>query len=261
MGRALAVLDQSHKSFTAAEYTRALSKEMGLKPTRARKLLNCLVKDRELTYIDLYGSTRIQRNFLKPVQITDHFILTPPDQTANGNGIPITITPGISFGSGQHPTTQLCLELMDQLFWDRDFLQRHPSAMAADVGTGSGVLALAACKGGMAHCHAWEIDPVSLNEARQNIRHNQLESRVHLSGDYMPVCPDQFHLICANLRYPTLKALLPLFSESLKPNGYLILSGFREWEFEDLIAHSRTQGFSLLEAPFRHQWGALLLTR
>ncbi|MCG8567052.1 MAG: 50S ribosomal protein L11 methyltransferase [Desulfobacterales bacterium] len=260
-GRALELLDQCETSLTAAEYGRQLSKQLGLSPRGSRQLINRLVGCQELSYVDLYGSTRIQRCFLKPVQISPHFILSPPDRTVPPDMVTIRIAPGISFGSGHHPTTQMCLELMDHLFFETDFTQIHGRGMAADVGSGSGVLALAACAAGVSSCRAWEIDPVSVNEARRNIRLNNMGRAIELQADFMPPCPGHFSLLCANLRYPTLMELKPLFYESLTPGGYMVLSGIREWEIAPLTQAYTQVGLTPLRTLERKQWGALLLRR
>ena len=258
--RALDILDHSETSFTSAEFARELSRQLGLGRAQSRKLLTRLVREREISYQDLYGSTRVMRNFFKPVRITPHFTLTPPDQTPEEpNSRIITIAPGISFGSGHHPTTQLCLELLDFLLFDTDFSQCHPGGHAADVGTGSAVLALAACHGGMAGCRAWEIDPVSVNEARKNIQLNHMAHCIELTDDFMPPCPDEFALLMANLRYPTLKQLRDLFIDSLTSGGQLILSGFREWETPDLLSSYQEAGFTPEQIHHRKNWGAVLL--
>ena len=119
-----------------------------------------------------FGATCIEPSFAKPVRITDHFILSPPGFTETGEKdiFEILIRPGISFGSGRHPTTRLCLRAMEYALIKNRFLPfNENSCRAVDVGTGSGVLAIAAVKAGMAHCLALDNDPVAAAEAEKKM--------------------------------------------------------------------------------------------
>ena len=254
--RALDILDQAEDSFTTRAYTKALAKTLNLSSREARQGVRRLVEAQELSYQDLYGSTRITKSFLKPVAVSPHFTLAPPNIALDTNPPPIRISQGISFGSGQHPTTQLCLEALDRVLFETKDHDQFQGATGADVGTGSGVLAMAMCRGGVDHCRAWEIDPISLNEARQNIELNHLSHRIQLHGEFMPETEDEFALICANLRYPTLRELAPLFLTNTRPQGHLILSGIREWESDALVAHYDATGFDCLDLRHRKKWGA-----
>ena len=255
---ALDILDQADDSFTARAYTQALAQRLNISPRKARQELRALVETRELSYQDLYGSTRITKSFLKPVAISPHFILAPPDTPVEPKAFSIRISQGISFGSGQHPTTQLCMEALDRFFFKTPSPEKFHPLAGADVGTGSGVLAMAMCRGGLGRCRAWEIDPNAAHEARRNIALNNLSHRIQLHEEFMPEARDEFSLICANLRYPTLRELAPLFRTNATSQGTLILSGIREWETQDLVDHYENAGFICQEIRHRKKWGAVV---
>lgn len=245
----VALLAESEENLTARAYIVKISDHLGITTTRARKILKDLVNTQKVAYQDLYGSTYVMESFLKPVRITDRFYISPPGmKNAAGSGaLTISIHQGISFGSGHHPTTRLCLQALDTLFFGKGKIPPPPGKTAGDVGTGSGVLAIAACLAGMETCTAWDIDPNAVSEARKNRTASGLDHCITIVNDYMPPQDPPLALICANLRYPTLKELAPRFKQSLAPGGYLVLSGLREWEKQDLIAACRAQGFSLFQ--------------
>ncbi len=258
--RVLQILENSDTRLTAGAFIKRIAHEFSIKRFRAGKMLTALINRGDLTYIDLYGSTYVDTGFSKPVQVTDHFFLKPPNVSSKDQPgrFYINLLPGISFGSGRHPTTRLSLRAIDHLFLTRDCPTDASCSWYGDIGTGSGVLALAACLAGKGSCRAWDLDPNAVSEARQNIETNGMASRIQVTCGPMPVWEQGFFLICANLRFPTLKGLAGLIRTNLDPGGYLILSGIREWEKEDLVSHYREYGFF----PIRHwdekKWSAVL---
>ncbi len=259
----LDILYQSEKRLTARAYIKKIALGLSISFLQAKKILKALVNEQELTYQDLYGSTYVTQNFLQPVRVTDHFFLKPlaRESQAGPNDIDILIEQGISFGSGHHPTTRLCLEAIDATYLSNPAIAITPNSMGADIGTGSGVLAIALCLAGMAHCRAWEIDPNAVVEAKENVAVNHLAHRICVIEDYMPVCKQTFSVICANLRYPTLKQLSGLIKTSLGPKGIIILSGVRRWEKEDLIAHYTKIGFRLRWQRDEKNWSGLVMEK
>lgn len=257
----LEILSESEVNLTARAYVEAIARHTGVSRRQAKTLLKDLVNSRAVTYQDLYGSTYVMESFLKPVRITDRFLIVPPDMAdrASAKDIPIRIFQGISFGSGHHPTTRLCLEALDRLFFTDPGLDRLPGNLCGDVGTGSGILAIAACLAGMKSCQAWEIDPVSLNEAKKNIAANRMEDRISLSGELMGICTPPLALVCANLRYPTLMDLAPLLKKNIQTGGFLILSGLRTWEKKDLTEQYQSLDFSLVWENAQKNCAGLML--
>ena len=256
----LDILTRSETRLTARDYIDKISLCLSIPRRQAAKVLNTLVAEQEVSYEDLYGSTYVDISFSKPVRITEHFYLKSPDsQSLAGQGIfDINIFPGISFGSGHHSTTRLCLLAIDYLFFEHVSGLPDPDARGADIGTGSGVLAIALCLAGLSSCQAWDIDPIAVSEARKNIHANQLSEKIKVMESVMPVCADEFSVICANLRYPTLLRLSGLIRTSLKPGGKLILSGLREWEKGELVSHYSSLGFSPVWEKTLKQWSAVI---
>ena len=256
----LDILYQSDVKLTAQAYIKEIKSKISVTSSAAKKILRQLIDEQELSYHYLYGSTYVEKSFLKPVRITRHFVLKPPgfQMRSTPTDTDITIETGISFGSGQHPTTQLCLAAMEFCFFEKQMINLRQCPSGADIGTGSGVLAMAMCLSGLASCNAYEIDPVSINEAKKNIALNHLTKKINVIEDTMKECNPPVFIICANLRFPTLKALAGMIWASLTDHGIAILSGVREWEKEALITCYSAKGFELAWQKYEKNWSGFV---
>lgn len=261
--RALEILNDSTARLTARAYIHEISREFALTPFQAKKVVTSLVQSQDVAYQDLYGSTYVMESFSKPVRITDRFFILPPDvdSIAGPNDIDIRISAGISFGTGHHPTTRLCLAALDHLFFSSGLSDILQGGKAGDIGTGSGVLAMAACLVGMSQCTAWETDPNAVSEACKNVTDNGLENRVDVIHDIMAAKDLSLSLVMANLRWPTLKQLASSIYSILAPCGHLILSGVRVWEMDSVKTHYSAMGFSPYWEREEKLWGALALKK
>ncbi len=257
----LDILFDSEVRLTARAYILKIAEALSIPPSKAKKILRTLVNDQTLAYQDLYGATYVMESFSKPVRITDRFFITPPgiEFQPQPHEFDIRIFLGISFGSGHHPTTRLCLQALEYLFFNAPESSRPKKGQAGDIGTGSGILAIAMCLAGMDSCQAWEIDANAVSEARQNVTANNLDNQINVIDDLMDPGNLQLSLLCANLRFPTLKQLAPLILEAILPDAPLIFSGLRTWEKEDLITHYKNFGFSSIWDDDEKNWSAVIL--
>ncbi len=131
----------------------------------------------------------------------------------------IRLASGVAFGSGLHPTTQGCLVVLATL------CHRRRVAHAVDLGTGTGILALACGLLGVSSVLALDCNPVAAVEARENVRRNGLEGRVHVSvASGLAVCPKRSDLLVMNLEWPSLVEVLE--REDWKRFDRLVVSGF-----------------------------------
>lgn len=163
----------------------------------------------------------------------------------------VVIEPKMAFGTGDHPTTMLCLEALDL------FLRDNPDAAVLDVGTGSGVLAIAARKLGAGRVVGVDNDPTSVKLARENAKLN-LAGALELSGKKLDEVSGKFELVLANILANTLVELAPLIAP--KVAGRLSLSGVLQHQRGEVEAAYRAQG--LLSEGFKIQgeWIRLDLT-
>ena len=270
----LNILFRSDVKLTAQAFIKEIKKRFFVSTFQAKRMLQKLIDEQELTYHYLYGATYVEQSFLKPVLITKNFILKPPGYGDRSNQnrkivqdkidqekIELVIEPGISFGSGQHPTTQLCLAAIDFCFFEKQMLDCEQSLTGADIGAGSAVLAMAMCLSGLSSCKAYEIDPVSINEAKKNITLNHLTKKIKVIEDTMKESKNRFSIISANLRFPTLQTLSDMIYTSLIENGLAIISGVREWEKDQLITFYIKKGFELAWQQDKKNWSGFVLVK
>lgn len=151
-----------------------------------------------------------------PIRI-GRFLIRPTWAAAAdpGDAIVIELDPGMAFGTGLHPTTQQCLAALSDL----DVAGRS----LLDVGTGSGILAIAAAKRGAAPIVATDVDELSVRAARDNCVHNAVTATV-LEGSAADVS-GTFDIVLANIVADTLRAIAPDLRARLAPGGTLVLAG------------------------------------
>jgi len=146
---------------------------------------------------------------------SDGSLLSQPDD------IIIEVDPGMAFGTGQHATTRLCLEAIECLV--------QPGDRAADIGCGSGILAIATTKLGAAQVLATDVDPLAVQITRRNCKANGVAGQVtvrQMAG--LPQETSSFDLIVANISAEVVGALVPDIALHLAPDGFCVLSGFTD---------------------------------
>ena len=184
----------------------------------------------------------------QPIPIGRRLIIVPAWMEAPApERIPIRIDPGMAFGTGTHPTTQLCLELLE------DYLRTGETVI--DVGCGSGILAVAAIKLGAGRALGVDIDPQAIPNARENAAANGVEDRLEIgTGSVSEVLAGNYSirqapLVMANILAPILVHLLEAgMSELVTPGGRLILAGILDEQWQDASVPSPLQ-----EALRQHQ--------
>ena len=182
----------------------------------------------------------------KPIVVRPPHIL----YAARANEVLIDLVPGLAFGTGQHQSTRLCLALLAQLI--------QGGERVLDVGTGSGILAVAAAKLGAASVVATDIDPLAVDAARQTIRQNQLADRIEVREGSIP-STGTFDLVTANLTADILQYLSGDLVNALKPGGRLIASGLIDAREKEVNATLCAAGLCILTVRSEDQWRALLL--
>ena len=167
--------------------------------------------------------------------------------------IRLLLDPGLSFGTGEHFTTRFCLEALDRL------CHRPLPASMLDVGTGSGILALAAVKLGVRRVVAYDHDPQALVHARANLRRNRVLGRVTLAVHDLlqDPPPGRFDLVCANVYGQVLLEAAPVLARCTK--RHLVLSGLREDELDGVAEAYRTLGGREIVRDGDGQWGGLVM--
>jgi len=173
---------------------------------------------------------------------------------AEGDRLPVRIRPGLGFGTGEHPTTAACLEALECV------LETRPGASVLDVGTGSGILALAAARLGATRVLGLDIDPDALENARTNRDLNAL-SGVDLVLGGIEAVRGPFDVVVANLLANVIVELMPELARVLAPSGRLVLSGLLASQGDRIEA--ALAKFGLVPAAYdtRAGWLTLEATR
>ena len=149
------------------------------------------------------------------------------EKPQNETDILIRLDPGMAFGTGYHPTTRLSLELLEDTLKTDD--------RVADIGTGSGILSIAAVKLGAKQVDAIEIDPTAIPVAAENFQTNEVTPQVSLlQGDGLKDIQDRYHLIIGNILTKTILPIIPNCPARLHPGGSVIFSGILETELEQI---------------------------
>lgn len=171
-----------------------------------------------------------------------------PDAPAPGDVI-IVIEPSMGFGTGHHATTRLCLELLQGL----DVKGRH----VIDVGTGSGVLAIAAWKLGAAAVSAVDNDPDALLNARDNIARNGATGTIDVrEADLLSLCLQPADVVTANLTGAVLMKLAEPLLRLVRPGGTVIVSGFSP---EELAGVTQALGGGAAHHVGEGEWAAMVM--
>ncbi len=196
-----------------------------------------------------------------PVPVGERLMILPSwYENPNPARLPIIITPGMAFGTGTHPTTQLCLQLMEK--WVQ------PGQDFIDVGCGSGILSIAAVRLGARFALGVDTDAPSITSALENVALNQMESTVKLyPGSIEEVRSGQFErqnapVVAANILATILVRLLDEgLADLAAPGGHVLLSGILLDHMEMMQAALDRQGLVILDRAQMEDWVALVVQK
>jgi ribosomal protein L11 methyltransferase len=198
------------------------------------------------------------KQFFHPREVGSRFVIRPTwEEGPRSDRLEIILDPGQAFGTGDHPTTRMCLELME-LAWNAG----APPVNVADVGCGSGILAIGACLLGAPSVVAVDIEPLSVEVARENARINCVSfEAVAGRGIAATEAYGPFDLVVSNIISAILIQLAPEVADVLEPEGRWIVSGIITDNWPDVLVAAEAAGFRLQEKLEEDGWvGALLTT-
>jgi len=172
----------------------------------------------------------------------------------------VRIDPGMAFGTGTHPTTQLCLQIAEKHI--------QPGKPVIDVGCGSGILSIAAIKLGASRALAVDIDPLAIQSTQQNAVLNGVEKQIELAAGSVQEIRSGIYslksapLVFANILAPVLEDLLEQgLGNLIEPNGIGILSGILVEQAGSVERAARAEGFQVVERRQNGDWTALGIRR
>jgi len=230
------VADSSAK-ITPSALGKLIFERYGLNKKQIKSVIRDLVAAGEITYTYEYGSTFLERSFGKPVRISRYVVLTPPDHSyrSKPKDVVVQIKPGASFGAGRHPSTRMAIKGIEYVLLGDQTIGKRQNSTVLDIGTGSGVLLITAILCGMNTGLGIDIDGCARVEAAENVKINGLEAQADISGQSLADIHQRFSIILANLRCPSLKKMVRQVNEIADPDGFLIFSGIKDYELEDLL--------------------------
>jgi ribosomal protein L11 methyltransferase len=206
----------------------------------------------------------------KPILIGERLLILPAWlESPDPQRIPIKIDPGMAFGTGTHPTTQLCLELMEVHYDDRrQTVDRRPSSVVIDVGCGSGILSIASLKLGAEKVLGVDIDIESVKNSRENADLNEVGDELILGqGSVTEILRGDFEfksapLVVANILAPIIIRLFDAgLADLVEAGGEIILSGILDHQAGNVVAAAKSKGLKLNDQRQMNDWVALKMSR
>ncbi len=197
------------------------------------------------------------KRYFKPQRIGERLLVKPSwakYKVKAGDAV-IEIDPGMAFGTGQHPTTAMCLRALEN--------RLRPRQAVLDLGAGTGILAIAAAKLGAGRVLALDIDPQAVKAARENVALNGVRGVVEVREGTLPEgAPGRrFDLIVANISGLTIERLAANLAGALRQSGTLIVSGFLEDTVEALDRALAAAGVTVDRVEAEGVWRAITATR
>lgn len=196
--------------------------------------------------------------YYKPIRIGERIVIVPAWEKyeAKENDVVVRMDPGMAFGTGTHETTRLVIGLLEKYVSE--------GVRVLDVGCGSGILAICASKLGAGNCKAYDIDPVAVKVARENIKDSGLTNVTCDVSDLLrQVDTDNapYGVICANIVADIIIRMTPDVGRLMDENSVILASGIIVERSEDVIATFREHGFKIVERVEENGWCALVVKK
>lgn len=196
--------------------------------------------------------------YYKPIRIGERIVIVPAWEKyqEEPNDIVVRMDPGMAFGTGTHETTRLVISLLEK------YVTRGVRVL--DVGCGSGILAICASKLGAGSCKAYDIDPVAVKVARENIKDSGLDNVTCDVSDLLrQVDTEQapYGVICANIVADIIIRMTPDVGRLMDENSVILASGIIVERSEEVISCFEANGFAIVERVEENGWCALAVKK
>ena len=197
------------------------------------------------------------KEYYKPIKIGEKIVIVPAwEKYEQSEGeIIVRMDPGMAFGTGTHETTRLVIRLLERYIKN--------GMRVADVGTGSGILAICASKLGASECKAYDIDPVAVKVANENIKDSGLTNVSCEVSDLLKQVDKSapYDVICANIVADIIIRMMPDVGELMDSSSVILASGIIVERSEDVITEFENHGFKIVERIDENGWCALAVMK
>ena len=196
--------------------------------------------------------------YYKPIKIGERMVIVPAWEKYNAepDEIVVRMDPGMAFGTGTHETTRLVIRLLEKYI--------KSGMRVADVGCGSGILAICASKLGARECKAYDIDPVAVKVANENIKDSGLDNVTCDVSDLLKQVDRSggtYDVICANIVADIIIRMMPDVGALMDESSVILASGIIVERSEDVIRGFEEHGFKIVERIDENAWCALAVQK
>ena len=197
------------------------------------------------------------KEYYKPIKIGEKIVIVPAWEkyTQQEGEIIVRMDPGMAFGTGTHETTRLVIKLLEKYIKD--------DMRVADVGCGSGILAICASKLGAKECKAYDIDPVAVKVANENIKDSGLTNVTCEVSDLLRQVDksEPYDVICANIVADIIIRMMPDVGAFMNESSVILASGIIIERSQDVISAFEAHGFKIVERVDENGWCALAVMK
>ena len=191
------------------------------------------------------------RKYYHPMDVGQRLAIVPSWQDYDTDRVKLILDPGLAFGTGGHETTSLCLEVLDE--------RVKGGERVLDIGTGSGILAIAALKLGAAVAEGVDIDPVAVRTAGENAALNGVADKLTvLVGDLSDKASGKYDIITANIVANAIMSLAPAVPGLMADDAVFIASGIIDSRKDEVIAALEAAGLAVLEVKEKRGWECIV---
>ena len=186
-------------------------------------------------------------------KVTNKIVIVPDwlEYNKNADEIIIRLEPGCAFGTGTHQTTQLCMKAIEKYMLK--------NSKTADIGTGSGILAICAKKFGAGYVYGCDNDPTVINVAKENAIKNCTDCIFELNT--ADKIHEKFDFVCANILHNVLAEIMPDLKNIMNNNAIMVLSGILNEKKDIVINALKNNNLKLIEETHQDQWVALIVKK